>query len=332
MRSWSLRGATAWAVLLLSGSMLADAAKAEVVAKSDIGFVVRNTVEVKATPGETWRTLVNPPAWWLRQHTFSGDAANLTLDPVAGGCFCEKLPIPAGAPKGQQPGGVQHLRVIYVEPGKALRLSGALGPLQSEALTGTLTITIKPTEAGTRILFEYVVGGFMRYNVDEIGPAVDHVLAAQLASLAKKLGPIEPAVQPAPESAATAPPVPERAPPPVDETRAPPGIINRSGRVWSLPPAPGTKALVPGPVGAPVPKPVVAHPVPAKPVPVKAVPAATTAKAPPLKPAPLKPAPVKAGSTGAAAKPAPKAKATPEDQDRRDGIDAFDQALGTSNP
>ena len=76
----------------------------------------------------------------------------------------------------------------------ALRMVGSLGPLQSEALTGTLTITLKPGGAGkaggagTRIVMEYVVGGYMRYKVDEIAPAVDNVMSGQLAALTVALG------------------------------------------------------------------------------------------------------------------------------------------------
>ena len=80
------------------------------------------------------------------------------------------------------------MRVIYADPGKALRMEGSLGPLQSEALTGTLTVTLNRGGAGTRIVMEYVVGGYMRYKTDEIAPAVDKVLAEQIAGLAASLG------------------------------------------------------------------------------------------------------------------------------------------------
>jgi hypothetical protein len=70
-----------------------------------------------------------------------------------------------------------------------LRLTGALGPLQSEALLGTMTITLKAgSTAGTRILVEYVVGGYMRYRPEQIAPAVDRMLGQQLAGLVAKLG------------------------------------------------------------------------------------------------------------------------------------------------
>jgi uncharacterized protein YndB with AHSA1/START domain len=164
-----------------------QSASAEVVASSDAGFVIRETAEVPADPAATWQALVAPQKWWNKEHTFSGDAANLYLDAQGGGCFCEKLPLKDGTPGGRG-GSVAHMRVVYADPGKALRMTGALGPLQSEALNGTMTITLKPGGAGTRIVLEYVVGGYMRYKTGEIAPAVDNVLAGQLAGLAALLG------------------------------------------------------------------------------------------------------------------------------------------------
>lgn len=235
-------------------------AQAEVVAKSDIGFVSRNTVEVSAKPEAVWAALVVPSGWWNGQHTYSGDAANLSLAPVAGGCFCEKLPVPAGAPAWAQAGAVEHMRVINIEPGKAMRLSGGLGPLQSEAVDGVLTITLKPTDKGTRILFEYVVGGYMRYTTDQIGPLVDKVMLEQLGRLALKVDPVAvgrgtlagppvPAGPPAPGGKAPSVIAPAPAPTPAPVPPAKP-----------VPPAP--KAAAPAaPAPAPAPKPVAA-PVP----------------------------------------------------------------------
>jgi hypothetical protein len=51
-----------------------------------------------------------------------------------------------------------------------------------------MTITLKTNERGTRILIEYVVGGYMRYRVEQIAPAVDRMLGQQIARLADKLG------------------------------------------------------------------------------------------------------------------------------------------------
>lgn len=161
-------------------------ARAEVVAQSDAGFVVKRSVEVAADQQAVWNALIAPAKWWSSDHTWSRNAANLYLDAQAGGCFCEKLPKLADAPADQRMGSVEHMHVIFADPQRGiLRMSGALGPLQGEALKGTMTIELKKTDTGTRIEIEYVVGGYMRIKGEEIAPAVDGMLGQQFASLAK---------------------------------------------------------------------------------------------------------------------------------------------------
>jgi hypothetical protein len=81
------------------------------------------------------------------------------------------------------------MRVIYVAPGSALRMRGALGPLQAEAVTGVLTVSLEPEGQKTKVTFDYVVGGYMRTPMAEIAPAVDSVVGEQLMRLAARLGP-----------------------------------------------------------------------------------------------------------------------------------------------
>ena len=173
------------AALTLSAAAPVSAA---VTTVSETGFVVRLVAETSATPDQTWEALVAPAGWWDGAHTYSGDAANLTIDARASGCFCETLPLPKDSQRGARAGSVEHMRVIYAEPGRFLRMSGGLGPLQSEAVVGTLTMTLKAQEGTTRILWEYVVGGQMRYKAEQIAGAVDQVLAQQIGRLAEKLG------------------------------------------------------------------------------------------------------------------------------------------------
>lgn len=111
-------------------------------------------------------------------HTYSGDSGNLTLVLTAGQCFCERL---SGG------GSVEHMRVVYVEPGRTLRLQGGLGPLQAEAATGTLTFSLAPVAGGTQITQSYVVGGFVRGGADKLANPVDRVLAEQLDRLVRHL-------------------------------------------------------------------------------------------------------------------------------------------------
>ena len=90
------------------------------------------------------------------------------------------------------------MRVINAEQPRVLRMSGALGPLQSEAVQGTLTIVLKPVDGGTRIMWEYVVGGYMRLKTEQIAPLVDVVLGEQVSRLAARLGPKAAPAQPRP--------------------------------------------------------------------------------------------------------------------------------------
>lgn len=167
----------------LAAMLLASPAQAKVIDQSDIGFTVAHTAQVAATPEDVWKMLRTPEKWWSKEHSWSGDAANFWLDSQAGGCFCEKLPGEGGAM-----GSVQHARIVFAKPGEMMRLSGAFGPLQGEAVTGTLTIQIKKTGAGAAIRFDYVVGGYMRFKVADIAPGVDKVIGEQLRGLAAALG------------------------------------------------------------------------------------------------------------------------------------------------
>lgn len=174
--------------LLAALALGSQAARAEVVAQSDAGFVVRHSAEVAGDRQTVWKALIAPAKWWSSDHTWSKDAANLYIDAQATGCFCEKLPRPADAPADQRMGSVEHMHVVFADPQRGvLRMVGALGPLQGEALHGTLTVELKKSEGGTRIELEYVVGGYMRFKGEEIAPAVDGMLGGQLASLAKLL-------------------------------------------------------------------------------------------------------------------------------------------------
>lgn len=173
-------------------------AAAEVTRESAIGFVSRHEAVVSATPKEVWLALIAPAGWWRSEHTWSGEATNLTLTPQAGGCFCETIPEVDEPGRFTLQGSVEHMRVIQAYPEAALRMQGALGPLQSEPVTGILTIVISTVKDGTRIVWEYNVGGPMRYEVPVISKAVDGVMGAQLAALADMLGPVVMAIPRAP--------------------------------------------------------------------------------------------------------------------------------------
>lgn len=176
------------AVFACAASTMATPVSAEVVSTSENGFITKASVAVAAPPRKVWLALIKPGDWWNDTHTWSGDAANMTITPKAGGCFCELIPGEGDIPLD---GSVQHALVIQAIPDKALRLRGGLGPLQEFPATGVLTITLEPIEGETTIIWEYNVGGSMSLEIDQLSKLVDAVLLQQLNSLRDHLGALE---------------------------------------------------------------------------------------------------------------------------------------------
>jgi hypothetical protein len=175
---------------------ISSPAFAEVKAASDTGFNSVHIATVKATPEEIWTRLLTPKDYWNKAHSWSGSTAGFYIDAQANGCFCELFQEADVNGKLNTVGSVEHMRVLFAHPGKVLRMQGALGPLQSEAVIGTLTVAMEPTKdkAGTRVSFSYVVGGYMRYTVAEIAPAVDKVLGEQFKNMLLPFAPAETAL------------------------------------------------------------------------------------------------------------------------------------------
>jgi len=151
-------------------ALAATTAHAEVVDATPNGFEVRRTAVLNAPADKVYAALSQPSQWWNKDHTWSGSAANLSLAPMAGGCFCEKLP------KG---GSVMHMTVVFAQPGQALRLSGALGPLQTTGATGHLAWILSEKDGQTTLTQTYDVGGYMKGGLDKLAPIVDKVLGEQ---------------------------------------------------------------------------------------------------------------------------------------------------------
>jgi hypothetical protein len=154
----------------------AEYASAEVLSVATNGFEVRETVHVSASTEKAYAALLLPARWWKSDHTFSGSAANLVLDARAGGCWCETLP---------NGGSAEHLRVVYVAPGKVLRLRGALGPFQGLGVDGAMTWSLKKSGNGTDISVSYVLGGYVKDGFEGLSKAADEVLGEQIEQLKK---------------------------------------------------------------------------------------------------------------------------------------------------
>jgi len=154
----------------LAIAAFAPFAHAEVKESSADAFFLTYSGPVAAPTATTYADIVQIARWWDSEHTYSGKAANLTIKPEAGGCFCERW----------KDGSVEHGEVLMAMPGKVLRIRTALGPLQERALTGVLTFWIKNEDSATTLTVEYRVNGANASGLDELAPSVDDVLGAQL--------------------------------------------------------------------------------------------------------------------------------------------------------
>lgn len=148
------------------------AARAEVADSAAGGFSVKHTITVAAPAAKAWASLIEPRGWWDKGHTWSGDANNLTLSATPGGCFCEKL---AGG------GGVRHMTVIYADPGKLLRLTGGLGPMQDLPVNAVMTLKLTEAQGKTTLELTYKAGGYAPGGLAGMAAPVDGVLGEQLA-------------------------------------------------------------------------------------------------------------------------------------------------------
>lgn len=169
-----MRRITHAALGLLVASVLTRSACAAVNDAAANGFSVGEKLHIAAAPDKVYAELITPSHWWSSQHTFSKSATNLALDAKAGGCWCETLP---------DGGSVQHLRVVFADPGKVLVMRGALGPLQGLGVEGALTITLKPSQDGTDLSLTYNVGGYVKDGLASWAAPVDGVLGEQVARL-----------------------------------------------------------------------------------------------------------------------------------------------------
>lgn len=150
-------------------------AAAKVLDVSRNGFTLENSVTVPVDAATAWKALVDEVGrWWPADHTWTGKAGNLSIEPRAGGCFCEI------------DGGHQalHMSIAHVQPEKLLRMLGGLGPLQGMGLSGTMEWRFAAADGGgTTITLWYRAGGYTPDDISGFVPVIDRVQAQQLGGL-----------------------------------------------------------------------------------------------------------------------------------------------------
>lgn len=148
-------------------AVVAAPASAEIITAAPDHYTLKQEGVSKLPPNALWKRLTTPADWWHPDHTYSGDAAKLSVDPQAGGLWREDW---AGS-------SVTHGQVLLAKENEQLRLDAPFGPLQELGVSVVWTITLAPDEqsGGTKVTFSEVANGTSASKLDELAPAVDFV-------------------------------------------------------------------------------------------------------------------------------------------------------------
>jgi hypothetical protein len=162
---------------LLAVAMLGGPAGADVKQAAPDGIAIQVKAEVALDRDGAWARLLDLGSWWNGAHSYSGDADSMSIDAVAGGCWCELW----------SGGEVEHGRILFVMPKQAIRFSTALGPLQELGVTGAMTWTLSNGSAPgkTTITLDYKVTGSSLSALDKLAGPVDQVLTEQVTRFAR---------------------------------------------------------------------------------------------------------------------------------------------------
>ena len=147
---------------------------AEVVDAGPDGFKVEHQARIDADRAAVWRAALDIGSWWSDDHTISGDASRMSIDARPMGCFCEML---------GPTDGVVHLTVTTVSTNSMLRLTGGLGPLGVQGVSGNFIWEFSDEDGMTRVTFTYAVGGYFEGGIETMAEPVDFVIGEALSLL-----------------------------------------------------------------------------------------------------------------------------------------------------
>lgn len=163
---------SAFAAIVALGLSLAAPAGAEVVERRAEGFILRFAADRETSAGDVILAIENIGGWWDSAHTYSGDAANMTMALEPGGCFCEALPDGTT---------FEHGRVRVLDD-VHLVLDAPLGPLKDRATRAELTFSWPDAGTGVAVTMTFVVEG------PGLGAAADAVNGAMDVQFGRFLG------------------------------------------------------------------------------------------------------------------------------------------------
>jgi len=167
------RHLTALAVLVTL--FAAGPAASEIKESAPDALLLEYVYHVHAPPERVYAAITEIGHWWNGEHTYSGDAANLSLKAEAGACFCETW----------KDGSVRHGQVVMAMHDKVLRIETALGPLQARAVNGILTFALKPNGELTDLAISYRINGSASSHLEKTATGVNSNLDDQFQRLVR---------------------------------------------------------------------------------------------------------------------------------------------------
>ncbi|MDM7861711.1 SRPBCC domain-containing protein [Alteromonas sp. ASW11-36] len=136
------------------------------------GFIVENQITTAQPVEQVWQALTNDvDQWWPKDHSWW--YGEFSIEPVAGGCFCET----------HENNSAEHMRIVFVEHNKTLRMSGGLGPLQGMGMVGALDWQFAEADGITTVTLTYRVHGIDANGFEALAPIVGQVQGIQLNAL-----------------------------------------------------------------------------------------------------------------------------------------------------
>lgn len=167
----------------LALAVLAPGAAAETANVSPAGFDITIRRELRTPMEKAWPSIGRIGQWWSSAHTWSGNAANMTMELAAGSCFCERWSDGQGGGES-----VEHGRVVAVrrsDKEALVRLQASLGPFQERPGAGILSFVVAAAENGSTLTVTYRFRGGADAGLDKVAAGVDKVIEQQADRLAK---------------------------------------------------------------------------------------------------------------------------------------------------
>lgn len=153
-------------------ALIAAPASAEVFEKHDDAFVLMFEAAVDRPPDAIYGAIGQISRWWESSHTYSGDAANLSLILEPGGCWCEAM---------ADGSTFEHGRVVVANPARMVGLNAPFGPLKGVATKSDFVLTWRAEGGGVWTLRAlYVVEG---PGLGAMAEPVDSVMQIQFDNL-----------------------------------------------------------------------------------------------------------------------------------------------------